>query len=96
MLRQDNFAAGFLAGLVCSVIFYVIFNEVNNILVGTLFDEDSPGFSEQFIAIIAVCTNLIPFLIFNAADKAQSMKGVIGATILLAAVAIIYYHDRFF
>lgn len=95
MLRQDNFVAGFLAGLVCSVIFYVIFNEVNNILTEHVF-PNGKGFSEQFIAIVAVCTNLIPFLIFNAADKANSMKGVIGATIMLAGVAIIFYHDRFF
>lgn len=95
MLRQDNFAAGFLAGLVCSVIFYVIFNEINNILTEHVF-PNGKGFSEQFVAIVAVCTNLLPFLIFNAADKAKSMKGVIGATIMLAAVAIIFYHDRFF
>jgi Na+(H+)/acetate symporter ActP len=95
MLRQDNFAAGFLAGLVCSVIFYVIFNEINVLLIEHVFPSGQ-GFSEQFVAIVAVCTNLLPFLIFNAADKAKSMKGVIGATIMLAAVAIIFYHDRFF
>lgn len=95
MLRQDNFAAGFLAGLVCSVIFYVIFNETNVILIEHVFPNGT-GFSEQFIAIVAVCSNLLPFLIFNAADKANSMKGVIGATIFLAAIAIVFYHDRFF
>lgn len=94
MLRQDNFFSGFVAGLICTVVFYIIFLELNNIFRTRL--DNWEGVSNKFIAISAVCTTLFPFLIFNAADKAQSMKGVIAATLVLSATAIIVYRNEFF
>lgn len=94
MLRRDSFFSGFVAGLICTVIFYVIFMELNSIFKARLTDWD--GVTDKFIAISAVCTNLFPFLIFNSADKAQSMKGVIAATLVLSAVAIVIYRNEFF
>ncbi|CAN5182778.1 hypothetical protein BH09BAC1_BH09BAC1_27530 [soil metagenome] len=95
MLRQDNFIVGFVAGVICTIVFYFVFVELNNVLMGTLLPEGN-GFSPQFIAIMAVCTNLFPFLMFNAANKARSMQGIIGATIALAAVVIVIYRAEFF
>lgn len=95
MLRQDNFLVGFGAGILCTAIFYFIFMEVNLVLIRTVM-SGTAGFSDQFIAIAAVCTNLFPFLLFNAADKAQSMRGIIGATLVLAAVVIVIYRNQFF
>ncbi len=95
MLRQDNVFVGFFAGIACAAIFYIVFLEVNSILQRTLL-EGTAGFSDQFIAIAAVCTTLFPFLMFNAADKARSMRGIIAATLVLAAVVIIFYRNEFF
>lgn len=95
MLRQDKFIVGFVVGVVCTAIFYIVFMEVNELLMGTVLPAGK-GFSDQFIAIVAVCTNLLPFLMFNAGNKARAMQGVIGATMALAAVVIIIYRNEFF
>lgn len=94
MLTKDNFLTGVIMGLVFPAIFYFIFLEANELLKGTLLPEEQ-GFSDQFIAILAVCMNLFPFFGYNYAKKGNAMRGILGTTIALAFIVIIVYHDEF-
>ncbi len=81
-------------GLIFPVLFYVIFTEINNMLTGTLMPAEQ-GFSDQFIAILSVCMNLLPFFSYNYVQKGNAMRGILGTTIVLAFIVIIVYHDKF-
>lgn len=90
MLRQDKFIVGFLSGIIFPVIFFVIFNEINN-WIGVHILQTGHGFTERFVAIISVIANLIPFLIYEKTKKDHALRGIIGATFILAFIIVFYY-----
>lgn len=94
MLKKDNLFVGIVTGIVFPAIFYFLLKEINSLLQGSLL-PDGEGLSDRLIAIIALCSNLLPFLAYNYSRKAKSMRGILGATIALAFVIIIVYYDTF-
>lgn len=95
MFRKDNFVIGAITGVIFSGIMYLVFSLVNEQLMGVVLPAEQ-GLSDQFIAILAVCSNILPFLMYNAANKYYSMRGILGATMVMAGIIIFYYRRQFF
>lgn len=96
MLRNDSFQVGFLVGIVFPIISWFIFNEVQNILIANEYFPNGKGMRPQFIAILAVLSNLMPFFAYNYSRKIASLKGVTGATILATVIVLIFFRRGFF
>ena len=94
MLKKDNLLVGIITGIIFPAIFFFLLQEVNSLLERSIFSENG-GLSDRLIAIIALCSNLLPFLAYNHSQKANSMRGILGATIILAFVLIAVYYDTF-
>lgn len=93
MLRQDKFIVGLLMGIFVPVMFFFVFRETNHLVAEYIFKRGS-GFTERFVAILSVCTNLLPFIIFEKARKDHALRGVIGATFVLAFFIVFYYFRK--
>lgn len=111
MLRQDKVWVGLLYGtLFPAVIFFLIY-EINLVLTEADFSwmesifgtnprfisefQVGGGFSNKFIAILAVCSNIIPFNVFKKARKDHTMQGVLTSTFILVIVLVIVFWDEF-
>jgi len=46
--------------------------------------------------LIAICLNLLPLQIFQRRRETQSVRGLVTATVLLAAIWVIYFHQSLF
>ncbi|MEX0813759.1 MAG: hypothetical protein WD048_16190 [Chitinophagales bacterium] len=111
MLRQDKIGVGLLYGFLFPVLLFVLIRELNLFLVELDFGwvesafginprfltefQVRGGFSDKFIAILAVCCNLIPFNVFKKAGKDHALQGVLTATFVLVIVLVIFFWDDF-
>ena len=46
--------------------------------------------------LIAICLNLLPLQIFQRRRETQSVRGLVTATIILAAIWVIYFNQSLF
>ena len=111
MLRQDKVWVGLLFGLVFPILLFVLIYEINQFMAGVDFSwvesvfginprfiaefQAGGGFSNKFIAILAVCGNLIPFNVFKKAAKDHALQGVLTATFILVITLVIVFWDEF-
>jgi hypothetical protein len=54
----------------------------------TIFGYPFAGFSDSFVATIAVCANFIPFFVFMRAHRDHAMRGVGLVTMVLAVIVV--------
>lgn len=111
MLRQDKVWVGLLYGFVFPAVLFILIYEINLMLsdadfswVDSIFGinprfirefQVGGGFSNKFIAILAVCSNVIPFNVFKRTRKDHTMQGVLTATFILVIVLVIVFWDKF-
>lgn len=111
MLRQNKVGIGLLYGIFFPIGLFILIYEINLFIVQADFSwmeslfgsnpriilefQIRGGFSNKFIAILAVCANLIPFHAFKRGDKDRAMQGVLTATFILVITLVIYFWDEF-
>ncbi len=93
MLQRDSLWVGFLAALVFPAatwfgLHYLSDTGVGKTIMGIVFS----GFSESFIATMAVCSNFFPFFVYMRSRKDNAMRGVGLLTMVQAVlVAVLYF-----
>lgn len=87
-LQRDNVYLGLLAAVLFPVAVWLGLHYMNDHTT-VLFGRSFFGFSERFIAILAVCANFLPFFVYMRARKDDSMRGV-GIVTMLLAIALVW------
>ena len=90
MIKKDSIIIGMLQGILFPVMFYFIFNEVNELLIEHYFGRP-PGVSQRFIFILSIGSNLIPILVANNLKNARTMRGIMNSTLILTAAVIVIF-----
>lgn len=91
-LQEDNVFVGIIVSLFLTATMYYVFSTVNHNLTGDMIGEkEFGGFTDKFIAILAVFFNIVPFVIYMRTRKDDSMKGVGIVTVILSVFVMFYY-----
>jgi len=94
MIKKNTILFGVIQGLIFPALFFLIFKELNNLLIEYYFGRP-PGLSNRFLAILAIGSNLIPILIANRSKSTLTMRGIMSATLVLTAIVVVYFWDEF-
>lgn len=94
MIKKNTILFGVIQGLVFPVLFFFILREVNLLLIEYYFGRP-PGLSQQFTAILAIASNLIPLLIANRSRATMTMRGIMSSTLVLTAIVVAYFWEEF-
>ena len=93
MLQKDSTLLGVVVGIFFFITFYFGLSYLNESLTGeTIFGAKFYGVRQQFIGVLAVFSNILPFIVYNKARKDYSMRGVGIVTVILAFGVIIYFN----
>lgn len=87
---------GLAIGTLLPFVGYAIILEIyNQLTAGGLMN--STGFSQTFrqrtIALLAICTNLVPFIYFNRKGHFNGMRGVVIPTVVYVLVWVVYFRE---
>lgn len=93
MIKRNTILFGVIQGIIFSLLFFLIFNEVNNLLIEYYFGRP-PGLSQRFLAILAIASNLIPIFIANRSASTKTMRGIMSATLIMTAIVVAYYWEE--
>ncbi len=93
MLKQDKIWVGALSGLVFPVFFFIIFHELNSLLVHhNMLPGD--GVRPQFICIISVIANVLLAGSYVQSKRDNALRGIVAVTMLYVAGIVIYFYKE--
>ncbi len=91
MFKQDKFYTGVIVAILFSSVAYFILDGLNESLRGSSFGgRNFYGVRQQFLIILAVLSNLIPFNYFARTRKNNALRGA-ALVILLEGTAVVIY-----
>lgn len=96
---KDSFVLGLILGTVLPIMFFGILLFLNDELVveaGILGErmnafQQSGGFTERLLALLAVCSNIIPFHFARRRRYDNTMRGLVIPTVVFAVSWAIYF-----
>ena len=95
-LNKDAILTGVVMGLLIPFIGYALILEIYDRLASSGMISDS-GMSQTFrlrtIALLAICLNLIPFIIYNRKWFYNTMRGIVFPTVLYAIAWFLYFSE---
>ena len=95
-LNKDAILAGAVLGTLIPFVGYALILEIYDKLASSGMISDS-GLSQTFrlrtIALLAICLNLIPFIVYNRKWYYNTMRGIVFPTVIYAAIWFIYFSD---
>jgi hypothetical protein len=92
--KYDKIMYGMIAALICSIVFFFLITWFNDAFKGEyFFDKRFGGVREQFIYILSIVSNLIPFQVFSRKRMNFALRGVGVITILEAMGLVIYFYS---
>ncbi len=97
MLNKDSIIIGIIVGLVLPFVGFALLLEVYDQLANNGIISDiglSEDFRKRTIALLALCLNLIPFIIYNRKWFYNTMRGIVFPTVLYAALWFIYFGSK--
>ncbi|MFT4665640.1 MAG: hypothetical protein ACI8YQ_000663 [Polaribacter sp.] len=98
-LREDTFQVGLITGILVPVLAYGLWTLFFSTLT-TLEIMDPVGFSPSWrartLALLAVCSNLIPFNLHKKAHHDNAMRGMVFPTVILVGIWIYMFQDVIF
>lgn len=81
---RDSFVLGLVIGLVFPIMIYGILLTIFDALETRLLASDvgfSPDFRFRTLALVAICTNLIPFNVYRRWGRDNTMRGMVLPTV---------------
>jgi len=91
MFKQDKFFTGVVVAVLFSSVAYFLLDWINESLRGTIVSgRNFYGVRQQFLIILAVLSNLIPFNYFARTRRNNALRGA-ALVILLEGTAIVIY-----
>lgn len=98
-MKQNSILLGIILGTITPILTYALLLELYDFL-ATMGAASSEGFSFNFrkrtVAILAICSNLIPFTFFNRKRATNSLRGVMIPTLIFAGLWIYNYSEALF
>lgn len=95
MLQRDSVWVGMASALVFPAATWLALQYLSDQFVGErVLGIVFAGFSESFIATIAVCSNFFPFFVYMQVRKDHAMRGVGLTTMVLALIVAVMYFLR--
>ena len=97
MLKKDSILVGIGVGLVVPFVGYALLLELYDQLAagGVISDIGlSESFRKRTIALLALCLNLIPFILYNRRWYHNTMRGIVFPTVLYATLWFIYFGSK--
>ncbi len=89
---RDNVWLGLGLGLMFPAATWLALEALSDRSLGIeVFGYPFAGFSDSFVATMAVCTNFIPFVVFMRARRDHAMRGVGLVTMVLALIVVAVY-----
>ncbi len=94
MLRKNTILTGLLVGIIVPYVGWAIWISIFDQL--NIFGAASTiGMSESFrprtTALLAICTNLVPFLYASRNNFYEMMRGIVFPTVVLSIVWLFYF-----
>lgn len=89
MLEKNSIFIGLLLGLAIPLVGFATFKMLSEQLIHLEFlgeETRTIHIRERTLALLAICLNLIPFNLFQKRRSEDSMRGVMLATLIYAAV----------
>ncbi len=91
MLKQDKFYTGMIAAILISSLAYFALEWIDESLRGTMIgNRNYFGVRQQFLIILAVVSNLIPFNYYSRTGRTNAMRGTALVTLLEGTAVVIY------
>lgn len=94
MFKRNTLLVGIIQGIVFPALFFLILNEVNQLLIEYYFGRP-PGLSDRFLAILSIASNLIPIALANRNQSTMTMRGIMSSTLVLTAIVVVYFWQDF-
>ncbi|MFK7809113.1 MAG: hypothetical protein AB8F74_15025 [Saprospiraceae bacterium] len=98
-LREDKFLVGLITGILVPVLAYGLWTGLFSALTA-LEIMDPKGFSATWrartLALLAICSNLIPFNLHMKAKHDNTMRGMILPTVVLVIIWVFMFQDAVF
>jgi len=94
MLNKDSIPLGFVLGIVIPFVGYAVWLMVFEQLTeaGVMSPQGfTTNWRERTIGLLAICCNLIPFLVYNKKRFTNTMRGIIFPTVGLAMVWFYFF-----
>lgn len=104
-VKKDTILVGVMLGVFIPFVMYAILLMINDgvdwpNLLKSLFGDDRfgnfPKFSKKLLAIMAVCTNIIPFHYFRNKKMDYGLRGVVFPTVIYAMIWMSYFSESVF
>lgn len=98
-LREDKFLVGVVTGILVPVLAYGLWTLFFSTL--TILEiMDPKGFSETWrartLALLAICSNVLPFNLHKKAHNDNSMRGMILPTVVLVGIWVYMFQGAIF
>jgi len=98
-LRENSFQSGLIIGILVPVLAYglwtLFFSALTNIGI-----MDPVGFSPSWrartLALLAICSNLLPFNLHKKAHHDHAMRGMVLPTVILVGIWVYMFQDVIF
>ena len=97
MLKKDSILLGIGIGLVVPFVGYALLLELYDQLAANGVISDiglSESSRKRTIALLALCLNLIPFILYNRRWYYNTMRGIVFPTVFYAALWFIYFGSK--
>lgn len=98
-LREDTFQAGLIIAILVPVLAYGLWTLLFSTLT-SLEIMDPVGFSASWrartLALLAICSNLLPFNMHKKARHDNAMRGMVVPTVILVGIWIYMFQDVIF
>ena len=98
-LREDTFKSGFIVGILVPIVAYGMWTLLFSTLT-SLNIMDPVGFSATWrartLALLAICSNLIPFNLYKKAHQDNSMRGMVLPTVVLVGIWVYLFQGAIF
>ena len=99
LLRENSLMIGLAIGVTVPILGYVFLDSVLGVVEGlgvTGRDGTPIAFRERSLMIMALCTNLLPFWIYNRFRADATMRGVFIATAIYGAIWAVTFAGQIF
>ncbi len=99
MLEKDSIILGVIVGIILPFVGYAVFLMLYEQLesAGIINSHGfSPSFRQRTISLLAICLNLIPFIMWKGRYGYNTMRGIIFPTVAYVMVWLFYFSSVLF
>lgn len=94
MKNKNSIIIGLIIGGIIPFLGFVLVSELNELIVKSWLNSRY-GFSTEFMWILSIGFNLIPFGMLNRMNKEKTARGLVFATVIFAVTIMVIFWQAF-